>query len=71
MSNWTKTRSVLALTIKKNPNADTTALRRQMKAEHLEAYVAKVVASAPPLTDEQRDRVASILRGGFAPSGGE
>jgi hypothetical protein len=42
-----------------------------MKAEHLEAYVAKVVASAPPLTDEQRDRVASILRGGFAPSGGE
>lgn len=28
----------------------------------LDAHVARVVASFPPLTDEQADRIASILR---------
>ncbi|MEA9997840.1 MULTISPECIES: hypothetical protein [unclassified Cryobacterium] len=62
MSDWTKTRSKIAHTIKKNPSADTTELRRQLKAERLEEHVARVVASAPPLTPEQRDRIAALLR---------
>jgi hypothetical protein len=30
--------------------------------ERLDAYVARVVAMAPPLTDEQRTRLAELLR---------
>ncbi len=30
----------------------------------LAAYVAATVAQAPPLTVEQRDRIAALLRGG-------
>jgi hypothetical protein len=62
LSNWTKTRSVLALTVKNDPSADTTALRTQLKAEHLEAYIRKVVDASPPLTPAQRDRLAVLLR---------
>lgn len=37
--------------------------RRDLRATHLADYVAKVVAQAPPLTCEQREIVAGILRG--------
>ena len=63
MSKWTKTRSQIALTIKKNPSADTTELRGQLKAERLEDHVRKVLASAPPLTAEQRDTVMAAFAG--------
>ena len=36
--------------------------RRDLAAERLAAYVAKTVAQAPPLTAEQRDRIAALLR---------
>jgi len=36
--------------------------RLTLKAANLEEYVAKVVATAPPLTPAQRDRIASLLR---------
>ena len=68
MSKWTKTRSQIALTIKKNPSADTTELRGQLKAERLEDHVRKVLASAPPLTAEQRDTIMAAFAG-FAPGG--
>lgn len=38
--------------------------RRNLRAEMLADHVANVVAQAPPLTAEQRDRIAAILRGG-------
>lgn len=63
---WTKTRSEIAITVKKDPNADTTELRRKLKAERLEEYIARAVADAPPLSDSQRERIAAILR----PTGG-
>lgn len=66
MSTWTKTRSKIALTIKHDPAADVTELRRQLKAERLEDYIAKVVAAAPPLSASQRDKLAMLLRGGEA-----
>ena len=42
------------------------AARRDLKAEKLAEHIAKVVAEAPPLTPEQRDRLAVLLRGGAA-----
>ncbi|SJM62811.1 hypothetical protein FM101_07485 [Arthrobacter rhombi] len=62
MSSWTKTRSQIAHAKRRDPNADVTELRRQLKAEHLEDYVARVVAEAPPLTPGQLDRIAGLLR---------
>ncbi|MBM0128062.1 hypothetical protein [Pimelobacter simplex] len=61
---WTQTRSALALAKRDNPDADVTDLRRQLKAERLEEYVNKVVSEAPPLTREQRDRIARLLLAG-------
>lgn len=59
---WTHTRSRIAQTKKADPNADVTELRRQLKAERLEDYIKKTVDAAPPLTPEQRDRLALLLR---------
>ena len=36
--------------------------RRDLKAAHLEQYVARVVSEAPPLTPAQLDRIAVLLR---------
>lgn len=40
--------------------------RRDLRAARLADYVAEVVAQAPPLTDAQRDRIASLLRPGVS-----
>jgi hypothetical protein len=61
---WTHTRAEIARTIRANKDADVTELRRQLKAERLEEHIRKVVAAAPPLTAEQRDRLALLLSGG-------
>jgi hypothetical protein len=58
---WTHTRSRIAHEKKKNPNADVTALRRQLKAERIEEYVRRVIDEAPPLSAEQRERIARLL----------
>ena len=58
---WTHTRSKIAHAKKADPHADVTELRRQLKAERLEQYIREVVASAPPLTQEQRESLARIL----------
>jgi hypothetical protein len=50
-----------------DPDAIADA-RRELAAAKLEAYVAKVVAEAPPLSPEQRDRIALLFR---APIGGD
>ena len=58
---WTHTRSQIALTKKADPSADVTELRRQLRAEKLEDYIRRTVDAAPPLTVEQRTRLAGIL----------
>lgn len=63
---WTKTRSQIAHAKKKNPDADTTELRRQLKAERLAEYIELTVDAAPALTPAQRDRLALLLHGGAA-----
>ncbi len=37
--------------------------RTYLKAAKAEDYIKKLVSEAPPLTDEQRDRLALLLRG--------
>lgn len=39
---------------------------RDLAAAKLEDYIRRTVESAPPLTPEQRDRLAVLLRGGAA-----
>lgn len=41
---------------------DLINARRDLAAAKLDAYIKKVVSEAPPLTDEQRDRIAALLR---------
>lgn len=53
---------VLART--KPGSLELTDARRDLAAEKIAAHIAKVVADAPPLTAEQRDRLAVLLRGG-------
>lgn len=44
-----------------NPTAEQIA-RRDLAAAKLEAYVAKVVAEAPPLTEQQRRAIRALLK---------
>lgn len=36
--------------------------RRDLRAAELEEHVRRIVAEAPPLTDDQRSRIAALLR---------
>lgn len=56
----------LAAESRYRPHSDLTGLRRDHAAAKLEEYVSRVVAAAPPLTDEQRHRIARLL----TPAGG-
>jgi excisionase family DNA binding protein len=44
--------------------SDLKSILSPIEATSLAEHVKRVVAQAPPLTDEQRDRIAAILRGG-------
>lgn len=44
------------------PAAEVDDAHRALATEQIAAYVEQVVADAPPLTDEQRDRIATLLR---------
>jgi len=63
---WTHTRAKIAQTKRDNPHADVTDLRRQLRAERLAEHIEKVLAEAPPLTDQQLNRLASLLGGDAA-----
>ena len=54
----------LAAATRHRPTADHSNLKRDLKAAQLEEYIAATVASWPPLSDAQRDRLATLLRGG-------
>lgn len=65
---WTKLRSHAAVLARdRDPNdPELLAAKRDYRAERLAIHVAAVVALAPPLTPEQRERIASLLSGGGA-----
>lgn len=61
---WKHARAHLARLSKTHPkdHPEIVAARQALKALRLEEHVRAVVVSAPPMTDEQRERVAAILR---------
>ncbi len=61
---WTRERaSVAALAKHRTPDdPDLADARRDLKAARLEDYIRTVVSTAPPLTPDQRDRLALLLR---------
>lgn len=63
---WTQDRARVAALSRSRPAGDPDLIhaRQSLKANRLEAYVARVIAEAPPLTPEQLDRVAVLLRPG-------
>lgn len=64
MSRALTARNRLAVVAKRQPDdqAAIAAARRDLAAAKLEDYIERVVASAPPLTADQRDRLALLLR---------
>lgn len=61
-----KLQATLAARSRFHPEDDHTELRRDLKAANLAEYVRRVVSEAPPLTPEQANRIAVLLRGGAA-----
>jgi hypothetical protein len=62
---WKQDRGRLARKSKDLPakHPDLIALRRDIRAKRLAEYIEKVLATAPPLTDDQRTRLAELLGG--------
>ena len=62
---WTTERArVASLSRSRTPDdPDLVAARRNLRAARLEDYIRRTVDAAPPLTAEQRDRLAVLLRG--------
>lgn len=61
-----RTRSRLATATRLGTPEELTEAKRNHAAAKLADVIDKVVAEAPPLTPEQRDRLAGLLRGGGA-----
>lgn len=63
---WTAERARYAsLTRSRTPDdPELLAARRNLRAEKLADHIERQLAEAPPLTDEQRARLAAILVGG-------
>jgi hypothetical protein len=57
-------RNRLAAKRRSDPAADVTDLRRDLAAVALEERIRRVVAGAPPLTEEQKARLRTLLNGG-------
>lgn len=63
----TQARSRLATLSRRSMAATTDQIeeaRRALAEAKIVEYVEKVVASAPPLSDEQRNRIAALIRAG-------
>ena len=57
------THSVLNVDRHHPDDKKTVDLARDLKAERLAEYIKRVIAAAPPLSQEQRDKLAILLRG--------
>ncbi len=63
-TDWKQKRGRLARLSQDLPADDPQLgeLRRDIRAARLAQHVEKILAEAPPLTDQQRDRLAELLR---------
>lgn len=68
MQTWTSERARVASLSRSRSDDDPDLVnaRRNLKAARLQEYVQRIVAQAPPLTPEQADTIAGLLRGGAA-----
>lgn len=55
-------RAAVARAARSGDRAVEATARRDYAAEKLAAYIKRTVDAAPPLTDEQRGRLAQLLR---------
>lgn len=46
---------------RQSDDPDLIEARRRLRTERCAAYIEKVLAEAPPLTDEQRTKLAELL----------
>lgn len=58
-----RTRSRVAVATRLGTPEEQAAARREHAAAKLADYIKRTVDAAPPLTEEQRSRLASLLRG--------
>lgn len=58
-----RTRSRIAVATRCGTPEDVTTARRDHAAATLADHIQRVVATAPPLTPEQTDRLSGLLRG--------
>lgn len=66
VESWTHHRARVASLSRSRTTDDPelVAARRDLAAAKLEEHIERALASAPPLSDAQRERLASILSGG-------
>lgn len=57
-------RSRLANATRWGTPEDAAEARRDLAAAKLEASIGKITGDAPPLTDDQRDHLAALIREG-------
>lgn len=62
METWRSTRAQIANQTQRHPERDLTPLRMKMREQRLAEHIERVVNEAPPLTAEQRERLAALLR---------
>ncbi|MEU4221018.1 hypothetical protein [Actinoplanes sp. NPDC026623] len=58
---WTQARARLAAAERHHPGADTSELRRQLRAERLAKTITSTLIEMPPLTAQERCRLAALL----------
>lgn len=58
---WTQARARLAAAERHHPGADTSELRRQLRAERLAKAITTTLTASPPLTAQERCRLAALL----------
>ena len=63
-TDWRSPRARIAALSRSRPadDPDLVEARRDLHAARLAEHITRVVDAAPPLTDEQRDRLAVLLR---------
>jgi hypothetical protein len=61
---WKQDRARLARKSKDLPakHPELIELRRELRAKRLAEHIERVISEAPPLSDEQRTRLAELLR---------
>lgn len=64
MSNVLRARAVLGHAARTGDPGRVADARRDLAAANLEQYIGRITADAPPLTAEQRDHLAALIREG-------